>query len=99
MTDMGMIQSAFADVLKGRNVKEAYLFGSYARGDQTPDSDVDVRLLCGAGMTYGELYDIQLALQNRLGVEVDVVSTKPQHMRRGFYESIKDDEVLLYEAS
>lgn len=44
-------------------------FGSYARGNRSPDSDVDVRLLCGSGMTYGALYEIQLALQRQLGCE------------------------------
>lgn len=93
------IRSAFADILKDYDVKEAYLFGSYARGDQTPDSDVDVRLLCGNTMTYGTLYDIQMALKQQLGCDVDIVSAKPHQMRQSFYEAIKDEEVLLYEAN
>ncbi|MBM6778357.1 nucleotidyltransferase domain-containing protein [Collinsella tanakaei] len=98
MTTRDAIQAAFSNILKDYDVKEAYVFGSYARGDQTPDSDVDVRLLCGSGMTYGALYDIQLALQRQLGCDVDIVSAKPHQMRSSFYDSIKDEEVLLYEA-
>lgn len=68
MTTRDAIQAAFSNILKDYDVKEAYVFGSYARGDQTPDSDVDI------------------------------VSAKPHQMRSSFYDSIKDEEVLLYEA-
>lgn len=93
------IQQALANVLKHYGVKEAYVFGSYARGDQTPESDIDVRLLCDSGMTYGMLYDIKNALEEELGTKVEIVSSKPHQMRKSFYDSIKKDEVLLYEAS
>lgn len=29
-----------------REVKEIYLFGSFARGDYTPESDVDILIVC-----------------------------------------------------
>ena len=99
MTTRDAIQRAFANTLRDYDVKEAYIFGSYARGDQTPDSDVDVRLLCGSEMTYGALYDIKLALQQQLGCDVDIVSAKPHQMRPSFYDAIRGEEVLLYEAS
>lgn len=34
---------------KERNVKEAYLFGSVALGNEKPESDIDVALLAGKG--------------------------------------------------
>lgn len=97
MTTRDAIQAAFSNILKDFDVKEAYVFDSYVRG-QIPDSDADVRLLCGSGMTYGALYDIQMALQRQLGCDVDVVSAKPHQMRPSFHDAIKDEEVLLYEA-
>lgn len=98
MTSRDAIKAALSDVLHDRNVEKAYVFGSYARGDQTDESDIDVRLLCGAGMTYGELDDIRLALEERLGTGVDIVSAKPGQMRSSFYDTIKGEEVLLYAA-
>ena len=50
-------------------------------------------------MTYGALYDIKLALQQQLGCDVDIVSAKPHQMRPSFYDAIRGEEVLLYEAS
>lgn len=93
------IKQALEDELAHRDIKEAYLFGSFARGDNETDSDIDLRFLCGKNMTFGELYDIQLALEQRLGTDIDIVTAPPSQMDPGFYDLIKQDEVLLYEAS
>lgn len=37
----------------GEQFKEAYLFGSYARGDNDPDSDVDVLIILSDFEKYG----------------------------------------------
>ena len=49
------IQNAVAFVLPNYDVSEAYLYGSYARGEQTQESDVDIRLMCGKSMTFSQL--------------------------------------------
>ena len=79
------------------DVSEAYLFGSFARGEQTPDSDIDLRLVCGASMTFGTLYELSLELEKELGRKVDLVTNPPEHMRPAFRKSIEEDEVLVYE--
>lgn len=98
MTTQEQIKQALHEELRGHDIKEAYLFGSYARGDQTPDSDIDLRFLCGENISFGELYDIQLALEEKLGIGLDIVTAPPSQMRQCFYDHIKHDEVLLYEA-
>jgi len=37
----------------GEQFKEAYLFGSYARGDNDPDSDIDVLIVLSDFEKYG----------------------------------------------
>ena len=81
------------------DVRQAYLFGSFARGDQTPDSDIDLRLACGDSMTFGTLYELSLELEEKLGRKVDIVTNPPEHMRQAFRKSIEQDEVCIYEAS
>ena len=93
------IKHALECELEGYDIREAYLFDSYARGDQTPDSDIDLRFLCGSDITFGQLYEIQLALEKRLGKGLDIVTAPPTQMRPRFYDRIKRDELLLYAAS
>lgn len=98
MITLADISSVVSRVLPRYDVREAYLFGSFARGEQTPDSDIDLRLVCGDSMTFGALYQLLLDLEDELGRKVDIVTNPPQHMRPSFRNSIEQDEVRLYEA-
>ena len=75
--------------------KRVYLFGSYARGDVTPTSDIDLRI--DKGRIRGiEMGGLLLDLEDALGVPVDLIPTGSLSER--FLSSIQKDEVLLYEA-
>lgn len=86
-------------MLSRYDVREAYLFGSFARGEQTPDSDIDLRLVCGDSMTFGTLYELSLELEKELGREIEIVTNPPEYMRPSFRKNIEQDEVRLYEAA
>ena len=92
------ISTAATRVLAQYDVSEAYLFGSFARGEQTPDSDIDLRLVCGNTMTFGTLYELSHELEKELGRKDDIVTNPPEHMRPPFRKSIDQDEVRIYEA-
>lgn len=92
------ISTAASRVLAQYDVREAYLFGSFARGEQTLDSDIDLRLVCGNTMTFGTLYELTHELERELGRKVDIVTNPPERMRSAFRESIEQDEVRIYEA-
>lgn len=71
-----------------------FLFGSYAKGEADEDSDIDLRIDRGdvRGLMMGGL---QVDLEDSLGKKVDLISTKA--LRKDFLESIKKEEVLLYD--
>ena len=92
------ISTSASRVLAQYDVSEAYLFGSFARGEQTPNSDIDLRLVCGNAMTFGTLYELSHELERELGRKVDIVTNPPAHMRPAFRKSIEQDEVRVYEA-
>ena len=92
------ISTAVSRVLARYDVREAYLFGSFARGEQTPDSDIDLRLVCGNTMTFGALLELSHELEKELGRKVDLVTNPPEHMRPAFRNNLEQDEVRLYEA-
>lgn len=63
------------------------IFGSVARGDDTPSSDIDFLVEFDPGSSLFDLMDLEEALQSLLGVPVDVVSTgglkeRDSHIRR-----------------
>ena len=90
------ISTAASRVLAQYDVSEAYLFGSFARGEQTPNSDIDLRLVCGNAMTFGTLYELSHELERELGRKVEIVTNPPEHMRPAFRKSIKLEEIRLY---
>ena len=90
------IPAAASRVLVQYDVSEAYLFGSFARGEQTPNSDIDLRLVCGNAMTFGTLYELSHELERELGRKVEIVTNPPEHMRPAFRKSIKQEEIRLY---
>ncbi len=57
-----------------RNVR---VFGSVARGDARPDSDVDLLVDMEAGKTYFDLVNLWMETQELLGRKVDVL-TEPE---------------------
>lgn len=72
-----------------------FLFGSYARGDMTSESDIDLRI--DKGQIRGlELGGLLLDLEDALGCPVDLIPTGSLSDR--FLKEIRRDEVLLYEA-
>jgi predicted nucleotidyltransferase len=66
----------------GDQFKEAYLFGSYARGDYTPESDIDVLIILSDFEKYGAELKRTSELIGNLSLEygdtVSVVFTR-QH--------------------
>lgn len=76
--------------------KRVYLFGSYARGDMTDSSDIDLRIDKGDIRGF-QLAGLLLDLEDSLGRSVNLVPTTS--LDPHFLDSIRDDEILLYEAS
>ena len=96
MVSLADIKDAIAADAPEYGVSRAYLFGSYARGEQTPDSDVDivVELSRPLGFKRARLSE---SLQKRLGVPVDVVFGAGQ-LYAPVHVSFEREKVALYEA-
>ena len=60
-------------ILKKRNVKKAGIFGSYVRGKQKKNSDIDILIEPPNGIGFG-FAGIQLELEDKLKKKVDLVS-------------------------
>lgn len=68
------------------------LFGSVARGQEHPDSDVDLLVDFGPGASLFDLVDIEFAVEELLGRPVDVMSRGALNERD---DDIRRDSVPL----
>lgn len=97
------IRAIINPILQNYGVSRAYLFGSYARGEATGESDIDLRIdggkiksMFGLGALYHELTE---ALEK----SVDLVTTESlnhianRERTECFCSNIKEDERLIYE--
>lgn len=99
MPTIDHIAEVLKSVMAPYDVRAVYLFGSFARGEAGPQSDIDVRLECGPGIDYADLLDIQESLEKRLGRSVEIVTNPLGFMRPAFRKHVQRDEVLLYAAA
>lgn len=57
---------------KDYNVTEIGLFGSYLRGEQNKNSDIDILLDHKSGLTFFKLIDLENLLNKTFNIKVDI---------------------------
>lgn len=64
-------------IFKRYGIKYAGVFGSYARGEARPDSDIDILVTLGDGtFTLLDFADLKEEVGNKLKKRVDIVSDR-----------------------
>ncbi|MBQ7501498.1 nucleotidyltransferase domain-containing protein [bacterium] len=94
MNSINELKQVITPLAQQYGAERIFLFGSYARGEATEHSDIDLRIDKGAirGLQFASLI---AELEDVLGKKVDLISTKGMDSR--FLETIKPEEILLYE--
>jgi hypothetical protein len=95
MTTQAMTQT-IAEYFKTQPVLKAWLFGSYSRGEERPDSDVDILVSLDYSEPIGlKFFGMYEDLRTMLGRNVDLVSDRTL---ASFARSTVDkDKILVYE--
>ena len=76
-------------------VKCAYLYGSYARKEATPESDVDILVVChNMGLSF---FGMAAELKNALGKEVDLQTIEQLEGSVPLIESILTEGIKIYD--
>jgi predicted nucleotidyltransferase len=71
------IKTRIVPILKQSGVKRAGIFGSYARGEQTKDSDIDILIeVKGRKFSLFDLVGLELELKKVLRKDVDLITYK-----------------------
>ena len=96
MVTTGMMTKTIAEYFKTQPVLKAWLFGSFSRNEQTPDSDVDIIVLLDKSRPIGlKFFGMWNDLEELLGRKVDLVSEGT--LLPFAQESAEKDKILIYE--
>ncbi len=85
-----------AEYFKTQPVLKAWLFGSFARGEQTEESDVDILVNYDRSQPIGllKIASMSADLEDILGRKVDLVEEKM--LFPWIAEQVNDDKQLIY---
>lgn len=88
------ITNICTDIFSGFDVEYCYLFGSYAKGKATEESDVD--LLISSSASGMEFYDLTEALREGLKKKVDVLNCDQLAGNPDLVNEILKDGIKIY---
>ena len=91
-----IMQQTIADYFKNQPIQRAWLFGSFARGDESPLSDVDILVQFDeGGVSLLKHAAMICELEKILDRPVDIVPEKM--LRPRVRENVDQDKKLIYE--
>jgi predicted nucleotidyltransferase len=84
------------ETMKPYNPKKIGIFGSFARGENTENSDIDIlyNFDLSSNMTFSKLFEIQEELEKRLNKSVDLVPEK--YLYPLIKDNILNDLKIIY---
>lgn len=88
------IRKIVIPIAKKHGVAALYLFGSYARGEATADSDIDLLMDGGEICSLYQLSAFRLDLEDALEKPVDLLTLG--HNDQMFIRKIRKDEAKIY---
>lgn len=93
---ISQLKEKIAPILKEAGVVRSSLFGSFARGENTPESDIDILIEFAPEKVMGffGFIGLQHKLEDILGKKVDLVTYRSINHRLKKY--IEKDEILIY---
>lgn len=110
-TTQNLIEQYMKEIKKiyGTHLRKVILYGSYARGDFKPDSDIDIMILLDISDLDLKAYSQQLSYMTydfNLDNDLDIkpIAKSEEHFRKWivnypFYANIHNEGVILYDAA
>jgi len=71
--ELSKIKQKIIPILKNNKIKKAGIFGSYARGEQKKNSDIDILIEISKKVSLLELLKIKIILEKELNKKVDLI--------------------------
>lgn len=89
------IRNIVKALLQKYHAEYALLFGSYARGEATPDSDIDIIIVGGENFTPRNIFALAEDLREMSGRDADVFELREINHGSPFYESVMKEGVKI----
>lgn len=98
--------SSHLHAIYGETLEKVILYGSYARGEQTEESDVDIAVILKSGNTekmHDDMLDIVVDYELDLDVTLSVLPIAYEnylewHKTLPFYKNIDEEGIVLWQA-
>lgn len=87
------IKKKILPVLRGRKVKRASIFGSYARGEARPSSDVDILAEFPPSFSLFDMSGLKIELEEALGKKVDLIEY--DRIKPALKDNILSDQIVI----
>jgi predicted nucleotidyltransferase len=97
MLSISDIKNKLAQICNGTEVKKIVLFGSYAKGTATPDSDVDLYLVSNGAITGFDFFDLKAKIEDGFKIEIDLISDLDIIPNSLIEKQINEHGVVVYE--
>jgi len=91
-------QDIYEKIIKYLDKKGAikiFVFGSYVRGEENPDSDIDIIVDFKESKSLLELIEIEQELTEIIGIKVDLLT--PKSISPYIYKNIENEMEAIYE--
>ncbi len=79
MSQIESIKGLIVPILKSNDVEFAGIFGSYARGENKPNSDLDILVRFSKPKSIFDLVGLEIEISERLGRKADIITEKYLH--------------------
>ncbi len=89
------VQDAIKVLLRRYGAESAVLFGSYARGDQTDSSDIDVVVFGGKNFKKSNIFAFAEELRQMTGKDVDAFEICEVDPQTPFYQSVMEEGIKI----
>ncbi|MFH1392602.1 MAG: nucleotidyltransferase family protein [bacterium] len=89
------IQNKISPILKQQEVEKLAIFGSFARGDDDNNSDIDFLVKLGENKTLLDLIGLKFKLENILNKKVDILTYNA--LNSLLKDKILQEQKIIYE--
>ena len=89
------IKKIVQPIAKNYGVENVFLFGSYARGEETPDSDIDIVVCGGENFKKSNIFAFAEDLREMLGKNADVFEMCEVNKGTPFYNNLMKEGIKI----